>query len=1144
MGAKMMFNILDRKERIRQNRFLEASAGTGKTFSIENLYARLLIENKDLSIENILVVTFTKAAAQDLRNRIKKNLTRLLQSLEKEQERPDFLKAHCDLESKKELELRLLLEEALYHFDQAAIFTIHGFCFKALQENSFEAGVSGTSPESSVLKEELIDLVHTFLVTELNPHEVSLAQLEIVIKHHQGKVQKLKECLLQNILKGAEIICPANYEQCFHSFLKVVDKLKEEGWQQELVLSDLLSLAPQYLEICDRSGKLKKENLEKLMRFAALFAESPTPSQFDQQLKDQFYVYHAFREIKKKAKAKLPLLNYPQLLRVIEEHLWPVVQKASEPMAIFANLAASCQKKLQHYLEENNKLEFSFLLKKMQQVVAQNDVLKEKIREQYQVVVIDEFQDTDPLQWEIFHQLFFQSNSSSIVYLVGDPKQSIYSFRSADIYTYLQAEKAMGSACKASLTVNYRSQPSLIDALNLLFSEENAPGWIDLPLLQSYLPYKPVFAPPHVENRHFKDTLGSVHFSVALADPDDKLETLEENFFFPFYAQEMQRLKVLEGISYQEMAILVHDRYQAKRLMRYLKQQKVPSVLQKTSSIAQSIMLPAFRDLLLGFLYPRRESLFKAALAGKIIALDFSQMQVLQESLHHAKALEQALSLKETLVKNGLGPFFKDLLDSCWLNEERSVREKMVSSEGGATLIDELLHIVSLLIEYEAASFASPEKIAEYIEEIILTYDTENEEFKIQQDLTLDAVNVLTIHASKGLEYEIVFALGLCNRTVLKENLISDRHKAPSSLAFFPKESLTHVLHRQECDAEKMRQLYVAMTRAKYRLYMPCIKGWKVPKVGGASPIELFLARLNQPLCKHEEIYFRLGKDVVANLEAMLPLASGKITLSHPKSEELALETFDSMYTTLVEPVAVSIPGKTLYCSSFSSLAQHTGSNPSLILTPKDFTIEEKNPHSLPAGRETGILFHEVLQKISFQMDENELRQAVHGYLKSSHFSEWVEVFVSMIKMLLSCPLGEEKVCLKDLDAGSCFKEMEFLYPQGLMKGINIPPGFIHGIVDLVCKMNGKYYLIDWKTNWLGEDDSFYSREGMHQAMMANHYHLQASLYAKAFKQYVKLFDIRPFEELFGGAFYIFLRGVKQDGSCGIYHFFPELHDE
>ncbi|MGK5594512.1 MAG: UvrD-helicase domain-containing protein [Parachlamydiaceae bacterium] len=1128
----MKFDVLSKKTKVRQNHFLEASAGTGKTFSIENVYARLLLENRDLTVNNILVVTFTKAAALDLTIRIKSKLKQLIKALKNPEElKPEFLKGQDG-----NLETLLALEDALYNFDQAAIFTIHGFCFKALQEHSFEAGTP-TSASQTIAKDELIDLIRVFLLTELNRQWVSPSQLDIVLKHHGRKVKNLQEALLKLILKGPTIAPTVSYEQCFHKFKKAIEELKAEGWRTESVLNDLLSLSINYKEICDKSRNLKKEVRERYEHFASLFEESLLPPTFDLFLKNYQLFFNIFDERNKKASSKPVILNHPLLLQQIESKLLPLIQVAGNPMAILANIASICQTRLEKYLEENHKVEFSFLLKKMLRAICNHSLFKKRLQEQYKIVIIDEFQDTDPLQWEIFSNLFLNKENNHVVYLVGDPKQSIYSFRSADIYTYLGAEKRMGQASKASLATNYRSQPSLIHALNHLFNESNTPGWIDLPLYASHLPYQVVEAPLHKHNVGFKDSLGSIHFCRVKALNNEKMEVLEEALF-PFFADEMRRLNLLEGIKFQDMAVLVYHHLQANRLMHYLKGVRIPSVLQKAGNVSKSLFLPAFRDLIRGFLHPKSESSLKAALCGKIIGLDYEQIQRLDDPQLYAKSLEQVFRLRESLLTDGLGRFFQKLLDSKWLEGSQTTKERLLSAEGGASYYDELMHILSLLMDYEAAHFATPDRVMQYIDELILIQDTENEDLKIHQDTTQDAVNILTIHASKGLEYGVVFALGLCHRTTIREELVYDRHKREATLAYVSKDSEQYKELIRESDAEKMRQLYVAMTRAKYRLYIPCIEGWKAPKAGSASPLELFLARIGKPFCAYHELYERLKGDFVADFKSFLARSDASITMGEVLSNDSPRQVSLEVNPRLVEPPIPQVPGEALFCSSFSSLAKHA---PSPILNaPKDVECEEKNSHTLPAGRETGVLFHEMMQRIAFHQTEEEWRQIVHHCLKNHPLHGWIDVFTGIISTVLDTPLGPEKVLLKDIPWDACFKEMEFLFPKELANDLDAPPGFMNGVVDLVFQAKGKYYLLDWKTNWLGEDISFYNRDGMKKAMEMNHYFLQANIYTQAFKQYVKQFDIRPFAEIFGGSIYIFLRGVEPHSQSGIYHFFPE----
>jgi len=485
--------------------------------------------------------------------------------------------------------------------------------------------------------------------------------------------------------------------------------------------------------------------------------------------------------------------------------------------------------------------------------------------------------------------------------------------------------------------------------------------------------------------------------------------------------------------------------------------------------------------------------------------------------------------LKKLWQEKGFGRAFQAFIDGKFPGKERTVREALLRQVEGEFFYHELMHGVSLLLEEEAKNFASPERLLAYAEELLTLGEMDVEELKIDQDLTRDAVNILTLYASKGLEYGVVFALGLIKRVSVKEEMALIRTEETPRLAHLFPEEKQFALHMDEIDAEKMRQLYVAMTRAKHRLYLPCISGGKAPKRGGASPLELFLARLGQPAADFDAVYERLQGDVAAHLTPFLEHFKGLITCVNLNKQTLPdLASTGSEPISLQPPKRAIVPGQQIYSYSFTSLSPAVAEINRV--PPHDFNCAEKTPHSLPAGSDTGVLLHEILENIPFHSSLEELPKLILPFVQNTPFEEWLSPIVEIIGRVLCVPLGGD-VRLSTLKPQACFREMEFLFPADLMQEMHLG-GFMSGIVDLAFEANGKYYLIDWKSNWLGPDISFYTQAAMQEAMTNHHYDLQAKIYLKAFEQYLKQFDARPF----GGVFYLFLRGIDpaRDPSLGV----------
>lgn len=1127
------FNILDRNQKIYSSYLLEASAGTGKTFAIENLFARLLLDAKPLHIDEMLIVTFTQAAAKDLKMRIRNNLETILHTINQpSEEMPDYLMAIKEKDGLAEAQIKI--QEALIRIEEAQISTIHGFCYQVLHDYAFEAGISLQENEEELFlsDENLLEVIDLFFKTRLKESFITGSELEIAIKRHLG-VENLKHSLLNTVKKGIQIDSRADLENSFIFFKEEIDSLKERGWKKDLIVADLLALAPNYKGVCDRQGNVKQEYLNKIDRLSALFDRLETSSSdLDAQIKDQ--LFKVFTPSQLKSQVKKVSLHNPEIIAQFKNKLWPIIEEASGYLNIYSKLAAACQKAVFQYLKVNEKLEFSYLLRKTFEIITHNLKFKEKISDQFKAVIIDEFQDTDPLQWKIFEKLFL--NSKTYLYLVGDPKQSIYSFRSADIYTYFSAEKALLAECKAALNTNFRSEQKLVLALNCLFDEQKTPGWLFLPRLNETLRYPPVSFSNKIAPFPFKDALGSIHFCIAQKE-DTSLEHLEDRIFFPYYAEEIQRLNVLEGVPLKDIAILVSDRFQMKRLATFLKKKNIKVAIQRAENLKESGLPQVLGELLAAVLNPKNESLLKIALGGKLIAYSLMELSLLEDPFIHAKTIEKMLSFKKIWLQKGFGCFFEAFLDSVW--KDFTIREEILRVSEGEFFFGKLYQVATLLIEYEMKTAATPEKLLNYLRELE-EWSEEDEDLKVVQDMTKDAVNMMTLFASKGLEFGIVFVHALLKRSKVKEELALVKEKEELKLSALKIGSVNYELWLEEIDAEKMRQLYVALTRAKHRVYIAAQDGQKPPKKGTAAPIELFLARLGHPSCALNELYQRLESSVINNLETLD--SDGLITKSFLKecnsSFSLHKEEIDEV---LIPPKEFLISVKPLFSHSFSSL-QFVANLETSPNAPHDFEASLKNAHTLPAGKETGILLHLLLQNFNFNEELN-LKAHIRPFTKNTPFEKWESILFEIIKNALFAPLGNEKIRLAGLKPFQLFKEMEFLCSADLIK---LPfeyheKGFLNGVIDLAFTANRKYYLIDWKSNWLGEDSSYYSKEHLELAMKQHDYFLQARIYKAAFEQYMTLFEDRPFKDYFGGFFYIFLRGLDAFfPERGVYHFFMD----
>lgn len=1095
------FDVLDRMTDPLESHLLEASAGTGKTFAIQHLVVRLLLSGS-ITIEQILVVTFTRAATRELKERIRLNLTSLLTSLENGESAIDYVRAILEQGEDAVRTARENIEAALACFDSAQIFTIHAFCHRMLAEFAFLAhvGLGLNDPDAGGYHSSLRQSIGDFFRTQLKPSSYSVSQISAVLNKYKHDIEKLSNKLIQVSQKKGEI---ASYPEFIESHARFLEGLKSlPHVDTSLLMEDYEQLKSCY------KNMTSPVFFNQIKQLAGIVQKRDcSPQEFDALIQSKDFFLEKMDATNLKVRARLPgdaSLHYPGMFDHLKDRIHPTLKTAGDPLKTLLRMAKDFQNKWTRSFEHQEQLSHDQLLTKMAGCLEQPGFC-EAIRLKYRAAIIDEFQDTDPVQWSIFKKLFL-SGSEQTVYLVGDPKQSIYGFRNADMDTYLDAAREMGAEKKAYLDTNFRSDPSLVTALNALFT-----GPID-----SYVQVK---ARNGGLDHPFRDEKGRVHFFIAEGAYGKKKNWLtseiEPIFFFPFIAREMIDLHEKEKIPFPNMAVLVRDRFQASKLQKFLSECGIPSYLKRAGSLLESEALPLLKQLLEAALDPKDPGKIKTLLAGPLIGWQHLQIKT---DFQGAKATLWDLSQK--LLKEGFASFFGAFLRSHWEIGGLSVLEKLAGRET-LDLYADLSQLAEILIEDAHQAFAPACHVLSYLEELACLDPEEDERLKRRPQSLEDAAAIMTIHASKGLEFDVVFALGVSSR--LKSNEEEIRVVADGRERILQFDSNDPLCRKSilEQDAEKLRHLYVALTRAKKRVYVPAAfdADQKEIPFGKASSIELFLQKMmkeeNPSLSSFNSILETLRRRASISYEILSPSESK--TICKTAAADCSDWTFSS------PPLIRDFPE---CIDSFSSLMKnkpHKG--PRKSTTASD---------SLPAGLETGKVLHRILEKV-FASNVHRTPQSetltllVLQELENTHLKGWESVIVELVRKTLLLPLhlNGKSFCLSDIVPSQMFVEMEFIFSweDSLRKGF----------IDLVFEHEGKYYLLDWKSNWLGKSEEDYQQKNILSEMEEKGYFLQASIYATALKRYVKLFDMASFEELFGGAIYFFLRGQT------IYHFFPDL---
>lgn len=1177
------FDVLNREENIHRHLLLEASAGTGKTFAIENIVARLLIESdgakEPLKIENILVVTFTRMAARELKERIHANLERSLELIKSVLSNndvgdhcPDYLLAHLERGEPHIRKIRKAIESALLSFDRAQIFTIHGFCWRMLKSYSIEAkmGLNASSTEGQSLSvAQLMLVIRDFLrkgLEELNPSHMrySPKQLHIIMKRVRNQSEKLQRDLFREITRGMPIFASPSFDQSLRVFQKTMEMLTSGSlYKGQKILEDFELLAPSYKGLRDAKKQIHVEKLEKAKRFAALFDKREWQAEdLDLLIEDGVFFLEVFAPDLLMAKAK-PIpdgsLHYPDFLNALKKHLEPVVEGSRNEAVLFSRLASDCQQFVQSYQEREELLHHQELLLYMRKALEAPEFVK-CIRTQYGAALVDEFQDTDPVQWEIFSRLFVPDNQKwpGYLYLVGDPKQSIYAFRQADIYTYLSAADRLGPGALAVLKTNFRSQPSLVNALNKLFSSSCEP--FSLPKRNFSIPYHIVKAGKQTGNTLPEAPL---HFWEVRHRSKSKspLREIEKDVLLPTIVKAILRLQQDNGAGFGQFAILISDKYQAERVAEYLKTFNIPIKQQRGKDLNHSSVVDEMRDLLNGILHYRSRSALNIALAGRLIGMQHQELLLLENEQHLISIIEKCHQLKMTFDSRGFAGFYQDFMESVWHADRKSVLERLLHGEEGITFYREWQDLADLILEEESAQPVSIQRVLSFLDAMEMLSLDDEEKTKTFLDAQEDGVSILTSHVSKGLEFDTVFALGLTSRTKSPEDSLvpleisKDDRQVFVLGTFKGPQDPAYQKYCEEHDAEKLRLLYVALTRAKTRLYVPFIidEGNREVKTGCASPIDLFLAKLDKPSIDYLGLYKRISSEggaALAEFAAKFPSIISHSILEANDSSFLG--NVLSKTVELIPPPIPNIPERSSVIQSFTSLTQskiiqaHEGGGE--LSVPHHFHEEIKTEHTLPSGNETGILLHKIFEMLPFHQVKactsfKDVRPLILPFLKDTPFATWEDVIAKIVFQTLTTPLTVH-FCLADLNPKKIYREMEFLYPyhphQGLLQDTPAKSGFLKGVVDLFFEHQGKFYIVDWKSNWLGPSQDYYQRCYMEEAMRSNCYTLQASIYKEAFKRYLNLVEDGDFNKLFGGVYYLFIRGIST--TTGIFHLADDNH--
>jgi len=1125
---------------------VEASAGTGKTWTIAGLYLRLLLETEE-TISRILVVTFTKAATAELRDRLRARLVDVESALLQGHSDDPFCQWALERFAGAEREAAIQkLGESIRQFDEAAIYTIHGFCQRVLNEAQLPAllcepeivpdereWLPGLLQESWIRHCDSPLLAELLRLSTLTPDVVQRDIEVLLLKSYLHVSTKKKKVDVDIILKRREIL-RADWQR------------EREDIIRDVTEADALSRADKYYKHLDDmlgllEGWIKSgTGLDKKIR-------QLTPLRFEEKRKQKGRMpQHAFWEKLQDWFAEADLLVTHFRTDVIDD--------------VRAGLMA--------HKQAQGLLSYQDLLALLAGAV-EDDAIAQSIRASYGVALIDEFQDTDPLQFRIFDKLYRQGHLP--LYLVGDPKQAIYSFRGADIFTYLRARQHANG--RYTLGTNRRSVPALVNAVNGVFTRHSNP------FLLSDLRFPKVDAVEHATALSIKEP---PFHCWLLPSHEGKQLTKEAAHRFSVKATVAEIVWLLQGAAAGEIvigekplrpgdiAVLVPKHKDGRAITEALAEAGVPAVIRSQDSVFATDEARDVLSVLEAIAAPGREGQVKAAYLSTLLGGTVESLYAEQEDdARWSSLIEHLLEARERWLTQGFMPMWEKWLAAF------NVYERVLTGAYGERRLTNLRHLATLL-QQQADLDPVPERQLAWLREQVREGET-TEDTQLRLESDAERVQVLTIHVSKGLEYPVVFCPFLWDGALLQK---ADVHRAEyragdQSLLDLGSDKFDHAQTRMATErlAEKLRVLYVALTRAKYRCYG--VWGWV--KESETAPFSWLLLGGNTEGDPDADILARDLKNFEYDAYAD---ALKKMATQVP--EGFAWQALDADIPLLAMPTALAAEGEPVVpsfsrslirrwrVSSFTGLSEsahdqsHKSESPdhdldlpegvALDVAAPETVQEPQGIHAFPRGARAGVFWHAVLEDcVGVHVPD---RQAIITERLQQHALpvEWAALVDTTLTQLLETPLDAEGARLGALEAARA--EMEFLYPvqqlapqqfQSLpdvperyreaLKALDFPTlkGYLKGFIDLIYRHDGRYYVLDYKTNWLGPDDRAYTGERMEVAMASSHYYLQYWLYVLALHRHLQTVKADyDYDRDIGGVRYLFLRGIAAE-TRGVY---------
>jgi len=1101
---------------------IEASAGTGKTYLIEHLVVDRLVRG-DARIDEMLVVTFTERAAAELVRRIRALITRVLRH---ESSADDALAPHTWT---IDTGVRERLEAALRGLDVAPISTIHAFCQRVLTEHAFASG--------RLLAQSRVESRTAF----------AAAFDDVIRSRLEGELASLLATWLAagNDAAGMEqLLFQARRLRC--EWAEVYDPERVTRAAQAFAAIPLADLRAAVVRAISNKGTQKAilSRIDEVHARTSRFVAHADPAQLLADLdailkktKDAFT--YLFRSDRLAGVRDKPGIG--PLLAAVEELVAAAVPLA---MAVAQRFGPPVEDRLRARKRAAGQYDFDDMLLLVDEALRgpRGAELSAALRRRYRLSVIDEFQDTDPVQWRIFRAIFLEGSDPRPLYLVGDPKQAIYGFRGADVNTYEDARNTVGPLGGIHpLERNFRSTPAVIDTYNAIFDQQ-AP--------QPFFPngggigyHNPVSYGG--QESETVDRVRPLTLLTVKADNEEQLPMRVVRARLAIsIADEIRELRARSEVKdARQIFVLTRIRKESQNVADALAARGIPAVLAAQEGLYETEEARQVRDLLRAIADPHDPAKRLRAWLTPFFALSLADLPAAAAGADQP-LLDRLLAWHAAAEGGDLAGLFGRILD-----ESGVARRELFAGDAMRRLsnFQQLFEILAV----EAARAKRPlgdigRRIAGLVAKLIVPEPEEGNTLRAEGDR--DAVQIMTMHRAKGLEADFVFVyggFGPAPNDKVRSYVVDGRRRR---LAGRPRLQAITDLVKADRDSEDQRLYYVALTRARKRLYLPY--SGKVPEgdaslfdkpkpeeywklVGGYRHVNRRLRELmNEPDPRHLRDRHEIEIDARADdgERPGAPLAA--LAAWQPEPDAVAPIEPDPALAGLRRARAGAVT------TSYSRIKQaHGGYRPPKemldeIAAPADAHVDAGDGE-LQGGQATGVFLHALLEELPLASVREEpaldawgaradVRAVIEPLLRRyGRDADDLGPALRLAHAALTAPLPVVGGRLAGLPhAAKTVREMEFLFPFPPEAG-GPARGFVKGFVDFIFEHEGRSYFGDWKTDRLPAWDA--AAVATH---MGDNYAVQEQLYSLALVRMLGITDAATYEARFGGALYVFVRGL------------------